>query len=371
MNDLKRPSRVEIDLDALKFNIKNIKSMMPAESRLMAVVKADAYGHGAVKVAQTAEECGVDYLGVAFLEEANELGDSGIEVPITILYPETPERSLEAVRRGFHISVSSLDEINRIKEMAGDRAESLKYFVSLNTGMNRYGLDPDSASINRIIASKVIGNGLVGFNTNIADPLMSRENLAKRQEDRFIKFMQDITRSCDNGVLFSYEASGSIWHNKEVTGNLARVGLLLYGIAPDKMDRINLKPVMSVKSRIAEIHKLSSGEGVGYGFSFIAKRDSQVAVVPVGYADGYPWQASNKGSVIVNERFAPILGRICMDAFMIDITDIENVQVGDEVVLMGRQGIYKIDANQLADWAGSLSYEILAGWGKRMPREYL
>jgi len=365
-----RPSRIEIDLEALKHNLNKVKSLCKPGARLMAVVKADAYGHGARQISGAAEEAGVDYLGVALLEEANEIREAGVRSPIAILYPETIERSIEAISRGYHISVSSLAEIENISKTLGDKICPFKYFIKINTGMNRYGMELDREKIGDIIGKASSYNGLAGFNTNIADPMMSHEDLSKRQMDRFSDFMKDAMKFSRNGLMFSYEASGSLWEKGAADGSLVRIGLLIYGITPDGKDRFELEPVMSVKSRIAEIHDLRSGDGVGYGFSFVADRDSKAAVIPMGYADGYPWALSNKGSVIVGGKLVPIVGRVCMDAFMVDVTDVENASPGDEVIIMGVQGGASIDANTLGKWAGSFAYEIVSGWSKRLPRIY-
>lgn len=370
MNSTQRPSRIEIDLEALRHNIKTVKSLLKPGARLMAVVKADAYGHGAVNVSRAAEETGVDYLGVAFLEEAQEIRESGVRTPIVILYPETIERNAEAVSRGFHISVSAISDLEKIKEKLGKDNPPIKYFITVNTGMNRYGLDDDPENIVKSTLKESGQNGPAGFNTNMADPLMSNETLSRRQVERFLALMRKATEYSRNGLMFSHEASGSLWENGTAEGSLVRVGLLLYGIPPDNKKRLELKPVMSVKSRIAEIHNLHEGDGVGYGFSYIARRYSRTAVIPMGYADGYPWSLSNKGAVIVRGKTAQVIGRVCMDAFMVDVTDIKDAQVGDETVILGSDGDAVIDASMIGEWAGSFAYEIVSGWSKRLPRIY-
>ncbi len=371
MSATARPSRVEIDLGALRHNISEIKSRLKPSAKLMAVVKADAYGHGAPEISRTADMMGVDYLGVAFLEEADELRQAGVVAPISILYPESPERSVEAARRGYYLSFSSIDDVLRVKQAVAPEKIPLRHFLTINSGMNRYGMDTSLENLDRIAEKGLPGDGLIGFNTNLADPLKGKKTLSDKQVDKFFKFVAEASRSSKNGLLFSHEASGSVWEKGVAHGSLVRVGLLMYGIAPDKSERMKLRPVMAVTSKIAEIHRLPKGDGVGYGFSFIAKRDTDAAVVPVGYADGYPWSLSNKGSVIIRDKLAPVIGRVCMDAFMIDVTDIAGAESGDEVVLLGSRGDYSIDANMLGQWAGSFAYEIVSGWGKRMPRVYI
>lgn len=371
MNSIQRPSRIEIDLGALKYNIATIKSLLKPGARMMAVVKADAYGHGAVDISSTAEDSGVDFLGVAFLEEADEIRESGVKTPIVILYPESIERNAEAVSQGYHISVSSLSDLDEIRKTIGDDKRPIKYFVTVNTGMNRYGLDGSPENIVRTTLEQTSREGLAGFNTNIADPLLTNESLSRQQVERFLAVMRKATEFSRNGLMFSHEASGSLWETGAAEGSLVRVGLLLYGVPPDRRKQpFELKPVMTVKSRIAEIHHLREGDGVGYGFSYIAGRESMAAVIPMGYADGYPWALSNKGSVIIRGKLAPVIGRVCMDAFMVDVTDIEGVEAGDETIIMGSDGDKVIDATLIGEWAGSFAYEILSGWSRRMPRFY-
>jgi len=365
-----RPSHIEIDLKALRNNLSVVKSWAGEKSKVMAVVKANAYGHGAVKVSEALSEEKVDFLGVAFLEEACELQDAGIKTPIVMLYPETDERSVEAVKRGFHITITGLDQYEAIRELVGKEAP-INYFVKVESGMNRYGMNPDE--VEAAVESKDTRSHshLMGITTNLADSNGNNSLLAKRQVENFKHVMESIKKNSQNGLFYSLESSGILWKNKKTDGSLVRVGHLLYGLVPGGGVSADLKPVMTVKSRLAEIHNVKSGEGVGYGFSFIAPRDSKVATIPMGYADGYPWALSNKGCVLVRGAKAPVVGRICMDAFMIDVTDIAGCAEGDEVVVLGQMNSLKIDAHELGQLSGSFSYEILSRWSRRLPRIYL
>jgi alanine racemase len=336
----------------------------------MAVVKADAYGHGAVEVSQVAQSEGVEFLGVAFLEEACELKDAGIKAPIVILYPEEDGRAVEAVRRGIHITVSDNEQLERIRKAFKKSQIPIMYFLKMESGMNRYGMQSDDVISTVVEKKNRPGEHLLGITTNLADPLMRSAQLAERQVDNFMKVMETIKRHSQNGLHYSVDSSGSIWKKQHADGSLVRIGHLLYGLVPGDGQSEKLSPVMTVKSRIAEIHQLRLGEGVGYGFSFVASRQSRVATIPMGYADGYPWSLSNRGQVIVRGRRAPVVGRVCMDAFMIDVTDLPDCTARDDVTILGQDGSEKIDAHQLGQWAGSFSYEILSGWSKRLPRIY-
>ncbi len=369
MNENLRPSHIEIDLRALRNNLSVVKDWAGKHSRIMAVVKANAYGHGAVRISETLSEEKVDFLGVALLEEARELRSSGIKTPIVILYPETEERSAEAVRDGFYITVTGWQHYDAIRSLVGDLP--INYFIKLESGMNRYGMSGDQvANAVRANAGRP-GSHIMGITTNLADANGNNTVLAHRQVDNFMQVMESIKRTSQNGLLYSLESSGALWKSKKSEGSLTRVGHLLYGLVPGGANAPELQPVMTVKSRIAEIHSIHAGDGVGYGFSFVASRESRVATIPMGYADGYPWALSNKGFVLVRGKKAPVVGRVCMDAFMIDITDIAGCGENDEVVILGRMDNEKIDAHDLGQWSGSFSYEILSRWSRRLPRIYL
>ena len=371
MNDTARPSRVEIDLGSLRHNVREIKSWAGNKTKLMAVVKADAYGHGAVKVSNVVSEEGVDFLGVAMLEEADEIRQSGIDTPIVILYPEATERSAEAVRSGYCITISDMNDYYEIRRALGSDDIPIKYFQNVNTGMNRYGVNYDTSAVEDSISPSSPASFLMGFTTNLADPARSNPALADKQVENFIEIMRSAQRFSHDGLLYSYESSGSLCRRRRADGSLVRVGLLMYGLTPGKEGAGDFIPVMSVKSRVSEIHGLQRGDGVGYGFSYIAARKSRIAVIPMGYADGYLWSLSNKGAVIIRGSEAPVVGRICMDSFMVDVTDIDGCTIGDDVVIMGSMGKAEISADKLGEWAGSFSYEILSGWGKRLPRIYV
>lgn len=366
--DRSRPAWIEIDLAALRHNIGVVKSRVNPETRMMAVVKANAYGHGAVEVSRVATAAGVDYLGVAFLEEANEIKDAGIEVPVVILYPENIPRSLEAVKNGHVITVSDLKVPDIMADELKDRFIPIKYFLSVNTGMNRYGIK--FADEKSFFESIPTGGNLefLGFTTNLAGSNGGKKELSHRQEETFRALMKSAKEYFGDRIYYSFESSGSVSNNGEVQGTLVRVGHLLYG--PLNSDENGLKPVMTVKSRIAEIREVEKGDGIGYGFSFVADKNMRIAVIPVGYADGYPWALSNKGYVLIDGEMAPVVGRVCMDAFMVDISGISGCKNGDEAVLLGMSGGRIITAGLMGEWAGSFSYEIMSRFSRRLPRIY-
>ncbi len=370
-NELIRPAWIEIDLSALRHNIAIIKAIIGEKSKMMAVVKADAYGHGAVKVAETASEAGADFLGVALLEEAEEIRSAGVKTPIALLYPENIPRSVEAVKRGFYLTVSDTGTLYEITKRSGNYSQPVRYFIKINTGMNRYGFKyKNEIDFSEIIRKK---NGLkfMGFTTNLADSNGGATKLSERQENAFLKIMDNAKEQLNGAVYLSYESSGIVAKKKYTDGTLIRVGHLLYGLTPTGAGEDKFRPVMSVKGRIAEIQEIEKGEGIGYGFSFIAERKMKLAVIPMGYADGYSWALSNKGQVLIKGAMAPVVGRVCMDAFIVDITDIAGCALGGDVIIMGAMGEKTINAHMLGKWAGSFSYEILSGWSRRLQRIYV
>jgi len=367
-SDCSRPAWIEIDLAALRHNIAVIRSKIGPVARLMAVVKANAYGHGAVRISKVASEEGVDYLGVALLEEADEIHNAGIKTPIVILYPENVPRAIEAIRKGYIITVSETAMPERLSVIMGTRDIPIRYFLKLNTGMNRYGIRIKNNS--ELFDSIPTGYGFefLGFMTNLAGSNGADTPLSLKQEKTFCELMKCAEERFGDSIYLSYESSGSLSKKNGARGTLLRIGHLMYGSL--NAEESEYKPVMSVKSRIAEIKDVIKGEGVGYGFSFIARKNTRIAVIPMGYADGYPWSLSNKGHILVNGQIARIAGRVCMDAFMVDITDLGKCKIGDEVVVMGPMGDRKICAHTLGKLAGSFSYEIMSRWSRRLPRIY-
>jgi alanine racemase len=364
-----RPAWIEIDLAALRHNIRVIKSKLDPDTKFMAVVKANAYGHGAVSVSEVACEEGVDYLGVALLEEADELRNAGIKTPVVILYPENISRSCEAVKKGYIITLSRPEILSRLGDILKGRENPIKYFLKINTGMNRYGIRPEAES--KLFDSIATGNGFefLGFTTNLAGSNGGETSLSREQEEKFHNLMESARKRFGSSIYLSYESSGSLSHKDNSLGSLVRIGHLLYG--PLNSDENRLRPVMTVKSRIAEIQKVNKGAGVGYGFSYVAQKDMKVAVIPMGYADGYPWSLSNRGFVLIIGEIAGVVGRVCMDAFMVDVSDLHDCETGDEVVIMGAAGDKAITAQLLGELAGSFSYEMMSRWSGRLPRIYI
>lgn len=367
----KRPTWAEIDLRALAFNFQTIRSLLPESVRIIAVVKANAYGHGAVAVSQKLESLGADYLAVAFLEEGLELRSSGIHLPVLLLNGFWAGQQEQVVRNGFTATVWEGSMVNAL-EAAGKRLRmKARIHFKIDTGMSRLGVTEERAL-------KVLQNcrdlrwtEVEGIFTHLACSDIPESRKTRAQLGMFRRIQ---------GLLASQGATFSWNHTANSAGILlypdawfdgVRPGLLLYGINPQDAHRVPLQPVLTLKTHILQLKRIKKGTSVGYGASYTVQRDSLVAILPVGYADGYNRLLSNHGTVLLRGQRVPIAGRISMDLTIIDVTNVNSPQVGDEVVLIGKQGEEEITAKELADLTQTIPYEILTRISHRVPRIYL
>lgn len=368
MNDL-RPAFLEIDLDAFNDNFNRVKSLLEPDIAVMAVVKANAYGHGLVRMAFQAERCGADFLGVAFTEEGEKLINAGLRIPVVVLYPDAPERALRLVKAGLVATVTSVDYLDALNLGAKSLDKTVKVFLEAETGMGRYGMTSSELEAITNLASNMPNIEIMGISTNLADSNCEKAVFTDRQFERF----KSVIRAIDlnhNRCYNSVENSGGLLFHHRRDFNMVRIGLLFYGLSPDGDQASGFKPVLSLKSRIIQLKSWPAGKPIGYGGNFNPTRNTILATIGVGYADGYPWSLSNKSWVLICRKRAPVVGKICMDALMVDVTDIPGVKTGDEVTLLGKQGDEIITVEQLAKLAGSFSYEFLSILSERLPRVY-
>jgi alanine racemase len=364
-----RPSYLEIDLDAFSYNFRKIKSIVSSDTKIMAVVKANAYGHGIVEIARQAARCGAAMLGVAFIEEGEILIRSGIDIPINILYPDSIGRASRVAGSGMIATVSSIDYLKALNDAESSYGKKVRVFLKVETGMGRYGADCSDMQSLMTLARQMKGIEVIGVSTNLADSNSNKSGFTDRQFAEFERCLNSL--DIGHGDFYrSIENSSGVLNHHQNKFNLVRVGLLLYGISPGRNAGIKVLPVLSLKSEIIQLKKWQAGKPLGYSGSFIPKRDSVIATIGLGYADGYPWSLSNKSRVLVNGYEAPIVGKICMDAMLIDVTDVPDCQTGDEVVLIGKSGDQEITVDELAPLAGSFAYEFLSGFSVRLPRVY-
>lgn len=363
-----RPVWAEIDLDALAHNVALLKTRaQPAQ--LYAVVKANAYGHGAVPIARAAEQAGASGFGVINADEGEQLRKGGITAPVVILGYSPPGQADQIVEHRLTPSVHDLETARALSDSARARNVRQPVHLEVETGLNRHGVAAD-----RLVAFAESVRALPGLDV---EGLFTHFAAAEEGDKTFTR--GQFARLMDASALLPWvrvrhcAATASIMDNPELHAELVRAGLGLYGYqpAPGCGVGMDVRPVMSLKTRIARLETLREGETVGYGRAFRALQPTRVALIMAGYADGLQRRLSGSLEVLVHGMRAPLVGRIAMDMCMIDVTHIEHARVGDEVVLMGSQGRERIDANELAARAGTISWEMLAGVSHRVPRLYL
>jgi alanine racemase len=357
----------EIDLDRLAANVSALAERAEP-AKLLAVVKGNAYGHGSVPVARVAIEAGAWGLGVIGVDEGEELRRAGIEAPILVLGSSTPAMARRIVEADLRCMTASLDFAQALSDAAVEAGREARVHLKVETGLNRFGAPPEEAVVLAETMRKLPGIVVEGAGSHFAsvdegDKAFSYEQYAafRLAADRLDWLeMQHIS------------STGGLLDLPDLNGGLVRCGIGIYGYYPGETQHVvPLSPVLSLRSRVARVAELQPGQSVGYGRSWMAQRPSRVALVMAGYADGIRRSLSNKGVALVRGCRVPYAGRVAMDMLMLDITEVPEVEVDDEVTLIGEQGDERVDADELGALAGTISYEILAGIMHRVPRLYV
>jgi alanine racemase len=371
-----RPTWAEIDLENLAANFSSIKKRVGAERRIMAVVKANAYGHGAVDCARRLAREGADWFGVALPEEGIKLRESGIVQPILSLGGFWNTQASACIQQQIIPVVYRLDMVQALNQAAREAGVVADVHVKIDTGMGRLGIRFDQLvefvdGIRQFENIRV--DGLLTHFAAADDP--SCEPLTQDQITRFDEAVRLFRERGYRPTHLHLANSPGVWGQSEGWGNMVRPGGALYGlwrdILPHAAEKPGLAPVMSLYSRITLLKWVPQGETIGYGCTFEASRKTLIATLPVGYDDGYMRGLSNRAHVIVHGTYAPVVGRVSMDFILIDLTNVEAAEVGDKVTLMGQEGELKIHAEDLAKIAGTLSYEVTCGISERVPRLYV
>lgn len=368
-----RPVWAEINLDNLAFNIQQIKSKLKNEE-IIGIVKADAYGHGAVDIAPVLLENGVTKLAAAVISEAVELRRAGIECPMMILGYTPISQADNILKYDIEQTVFSYDYALELSKMAAKRHITVKIHIALDTGMGRIGFLPEEASVEEVYRISRLPNiELEGLFSHFSTADENNKEYTHLQFERYNWFYKRLQEKGVSIRIRHIANSAAIMDLPETYLDGVRPGIILYGYYPsDEVNKENLKlkPVMTLKTNIVHIKNLKSGEYISYGRKFKCERDSVIATLPVGYADGYTRLLNGKAKVIINGQFALVVGSICMDQCMVDITDIKSAEVGNEVILIGEEGGCKFDAEDIAKLLGTISYEIVCMINKRVPRVY-
>jgi alanine racemase len=366
-----RPTVGEVDLRALAFNYRQIQKRIPKGVKLLAVVKADAYGHGAIPVSLKLEKLGVEYLGVAIPEEGVELRRGGVKAPILVLGGIFGGEVDQIFRFRLTPVVFRRDSLKLLSREAERRRRKVKVHLKVDTGMGRLGVPFNlwSDFLNEVKRSPKIE----------IEGILSHFSMTDEERDftqnQWKAFQQAVAIAQEIGISCQYlhvASSATLTAFPDYCARLVRPGIMLYGSYPSPAFQplISLKPVMTLKTRIHFLKSVPPGTRISYGGTFATKRESLIATLPIGYADGYSRHLSNRGEVLIHGKRAPIVGKVCMDFIMVDVTDIPRVSVGDEVILMGKQGGGQITAEEIAEKINSISYEVLCAIGKRVPRIY-
>jgi alanine racemase len=371
-NKWSRPAFLEIDLRNLAYNVRNIKKRLGQKVEFLAVVKADGYGHGACEVSKVALKNGADSLGVAILEEGIELREKGIKSPIVIICPESYGREKGILKYNLQPTITDFKFAQLLSRKAQRQKKVAGVYIKVDTGMGRYGFLPEEAYDLVRKIKKLKNIKIKGILSQLSTSDEKDKDFALKQLSSFKHVLDQLEFLNEGKLIKSIANSGAVLDLPETYFNQVRVGLLMYGIYPSEEVSLSIEvePVLSLKSKILFFKKVKKGTAIGYGKTFVAQRDTKVATVPLGYADGYFRLLSNKGRVLIKGKKVPIIGRVCMDAFMMDVTDVLKVKTGDEVVLIGKQGKEEITVGDVASWAQTFSYEVISRMGRRLPLVY-
>ncbi|MBI5192166.1 MAG: alanine racemase [Nitrospirae bacterium] len=372
--------KAEISLSNLIHNLKLVRQSISPLCKILTVVKANAYGHGIIEVSKTFQDAGADMLGVAHVEEGIRLREAGIHKGILVLGGISEDYSAEIVKWRLTPVVYTNSLVNALSKAATEAGVVVPVHIKVDTGMRRIGVEPENTVefAENILNQK--GLHIEGIMTHFAEADLQNKEFVNEQLDVFLSVCNTLQTKGINIPLRHTANSAAVMTMKDSHLDMVRPGIMLYGYSPgNRLARDNenpplldeLKPVMTLKTRIIHIKKVPKDTGISYGRTFVTKRETIVATILAGYADGFSRSLSNKGEVIVKGEKAPVIGRVCMDMTMIDVTDIQDVADGDEVIIIGGEGENRITADDIAMQQGTISYEVLCGVGERVERVYL
>jgi alanine racemase len=376
----------EIDLKAIAHNVNELRRITQPGARLMAVVKADGYGHGAVEVARCALQNGASFLGVARIEEGIQLRKVGIDVPILVFGYSHPKQVEDLIKFDLTQSVYTAASANKLSQAAASLAAKIKIHLKIDTGMGRLGLlpqnfqsnsphnvNPDTIAETLDIAG-LSGLELEGIFTHFASADCADKTFADDQIDLFLNYFSSLQKAGLRPALTHAANSGALIDMPHSHLDLVRPGIAIYGLYPsDEVDqqKVFLKPAMALKTQIIQLKKVPAGFKVSYGSTYTTQHPTTIATVPIGYADGLNRLLSSRGQMLVGGQRVPIIGRVCMDLTMLDVSDIASVQLGDEVVVFGQQDNEILTVDEMAATLHTINYEIVTGITARVPRVYL
>jgi alanine racemase len=364
------PTVAEIDLAAFRRNLRIVRQRIGPHRFLLAVVKANAYGHGMVPISNAALSENIQGLGVAFAEEGLQLRKAGLALPILVMAGFLPDEAEAILQHRLTPVVSHPDQLDWLRRHLRPGRRPVGIHLKIDTGMGRLGLlDKDIPPfIERIQARKDVV--IAGLMSHFADDDLAGNPSSFEQVERFLKVLKTVESLGLKIPLLHMANSAAIVSLERSWLNMVRPGLMLYGYGPSSEDPLLIKPVMTLKTRIIQLKRVPSGTSISYGRTFTTRRESLIAVLPIGYADGYSRAWSNRGQVLIDGHRVPVVGRVCMDMTMVDVTELTSVRLGDEAVLMGLQKSAALWADELARDLNTIPYEVLCAVGHRVPRIY-
>ena len=361
-----------IDLDAGEYNVNNTRARLPENVKLLGVIKANAYGHGAVTLGKFLEEkC--DFFGVACVDEAMELKEAGIKTPLLVLGYVSPFEFETVVKNDIRIPIFHLDDAKKLSAEAVKQGREIPFHFCIDTGMSRIGFQVSEETADICLEiSKLPNLKAEGLFSHFATADESDLSKALAQQKLFCDFVEMLEeRGLEIPIKHINNSAGIMNFNE--CFDMCRMGIITYGLYPShEVDKclLDIKPVMTWKASVSHVKTLPKGREISYGGTYKTTKDTVVATIPVGYADGYPRCLSNIGKVLINGKFAKILGRVCMDQFMVDVSEIPGVEVGSEVVLVGKQGDLELSMEEVSEAAHSFNYELPCRVAERVPRVY-
>ena len=368
--------RAVIDLDAVMYNMEMMRANIDGDTKIIAVIKMDGYGHGSVPIARMLEK--VDYIwgyAVATLDEGTHLRNAGIEKPILCLGCIFPDQFEDMIRMGIRMTVSDYELASLADQKAAEMGETALFHIKLDTGMSRLGFPVCQESVEEILRiSRLEHVELEGMYTHFYRADETDKSVTKEQMKEYLWMKEALEKE---GLSFRYchcSNSAGIIDLPEANMDLVRAGISTYGMYPsEEVDKtaVPLRPALSLIAHVTHVKWIEKGTAVSYGGTFVAEERMKVATIPTGYGDGYPRSLSGKGYVLIHGQKAPILGRVCMDQFMVDVTQIPDVKFGDRVTLVGRDGDASLPVETLSELSGRFNYEFVCDINKRVPREYL
>lgn len=374
MEKIMRPVWAEIDLDAIAYNISNVKKLV-GDKEVIAVVKSDCYGHGVLDVVPCLLENGASRLAIAMLSEAIELRKNSISCPIMILGYTPPHLFEELIKYDIEQTVYDLEYAKELSKVALSLNKKAKIHIAVDTGMGRIGFFPNQTSLNAISTIYSLSDlETVGIFTHFSSSDEKEKDYTNFQFNKITEFIHELSNKGINIPIKHAANSGAIVDMPKTHLDAVRAGIILYGYYPsNNINKANLllKPALTLKATISHVKEMDKGMYIGYNRTFKTKRKSIIATIPIGYADGYTRKLAKDGKVLVNGKLAKIVGTICMDQFMIDVTDIKDVKTGDEVTLLGEYNSTKLNADTLAEFTGTINYEVLCTLRHRIPRVYI